>query len=35
MWHGRTIKYILENTLYKGMVHYKSNKVKNKKFALV
>jgi site-specific DNA recombinase len=28
-WHGRTIKYILENPLYKGMAHYKDNKVKN------
>ena len=35
MWHGRTIKYMLENPLCKGTVHYKSNQVKNKEFALV
>lgn len=33
--HGRTIKYILENLLYKGNTHYKSNKVKNKELALI
>jgi len=34
-WHGRTIKYILENPLYKGTTHYKDNKVKNKELTLV
>ncbi len=34
-WHGRTIKYMLENPLYKGTAHYKNNKVKNKELALV
>ena len=34
-WHGKTIKYILENLLYKGIVLYKDNKVKNKELALV
>jgi len=34
-WHGRTIKYMLENPLYKGVAHYKDNKVKNKELALV
>jgi site-specific DNA recombinase len=34
-WHGRTIKYMLENPLYKGTAHYKDNKVKNKELALV
>ena len=34
-WHGRTIEYMLENTLYKGIAHYKENKVKNKELALV
>lgn len=34
-WHGRTIKYILENPLYKGTAHYKGNKVKNKELTLV
>jgi len=28
-WYAGTIKYILENPLYKGMAHYKENKVKN------
>lgn len=28
-WYGRTFKYTLENHLYKGMAHYKNNKVKN------
>lgn len=34
-WHGRTIKYILENPIYKGSVRYKDNKVKNKELVLV
>ena len=34
-WHFRTIKYILENFLHKGMTHYKENNVKNKDLALV
>jgi hypothetical protein len=25
-WHGRTIKYMLENPLYKGIAHYNNNK---------
>jgi len=33
-WHGRTIKYILENPLYKRIAHYKENNVKNKDLAL-
>jgi hypothetical protein len=34
-WHGRTIEYMLENPLYKGTVHYKDNKVRNKELALI
>jgi len=34
-WYAGTIKYILENLLYKGTAHYKDNKVKNKELALV
>ena len=33
-WHGRTIKYILENPLYRRIAHYKENNVKNKDLAL-
>ena len=33
-WHGRTIEYVLENPLYKGIIHYKGNKCKNKELAL-
>ena len=33
-WYTGTIKYILENSLYKGIVHYKENNVKNKDLAL-
>ena len=33
-WYAGPIKYILENPLYKGMTHYKENKVKNKDLAL-
>jgi hypothetical protein len=33
-WHGKTIKYMLENPLYKGMVYYKDNKVKSIDLAL-
>jgi len=28
-WYGRTVKYILENPIYKGIAHYKEIKVKN------
>ena len=31
----RTIKYMLENPLYKGIVHYKDNRFKDKDLALV
>jgi len=31
-WYAETIKYILENPLYKGIAHYKENNVKNKDF---
>ena len=34
-WHGRTIKYILENPLYRGATHYKDNKVKNKELVII
>ncbi|MBA7563023.1 recombinase family protein [Candidatus Atribacteria bacterium 1244-E10-H5-B2] len=34
-WHGRTIKYILENPIYKGIAHYKEIKVKNIDLALL
>lgn len=34
-WYGGTIKYILENPLYKGIAHYKDNKVKNIGLALI
>ena len=34
-WYAGTIKYILENPLYKGMVHYKDNNIKNRDLALV
>jgi len=34
-WYAGTIKYILENTLYKGIAHYKENNVKNKDLALI
>jgi len=34
-WYDGTIKYILKNPLYKGIVHYKENNVKNKDLALV
>ena len=33
-WHGRIIKYILENPLYKGIAHYKENHIKSKDLAL-
>ena len=33
-WYAGTIKYILENPLYKGIAHYKENNVKNKDLAL-
>jgi len=33
-WHDKTIKYMLENSLYKGIAHYKDNKVKNIDLAL-
>ena len=34
-WYAGTIKYILENSLYKEIAHYKENNVKNKDLALV
>jgi len=34
-YHGRTIKYMLENLLYKRMTHYKDNKIKNKELTLM
>jgi len=34
-WYAGTIKYILENPLYKGIAHYKDNKVKNIGLALL
>jgi len=34
-WYGSTIKYILENPLYKGIAHYKDNNVKNKGLTLI
>ena len=34
-WHVGTIKYMLENSLYKGIAHYKNNIFKNKELALV
>ena len=33
-WYGRTVKYILENPIYKGIAHYKEIEVKNKDLAL-
>jgi len=33
-WYAGTIKYILENPLYKEIAHYKENNVKNKDLAL-
>jgi len=34
-WYGRTVKYILENPLYKGIAHYKEIEVKNIDLALL
>jgi len=34
-WYGGAIKYVLENSLYKGLAHYKDNKVKNIGLALI
>ncbi len=34
-WHARTIKYILENPIYRGTLHYKDNKSKNERLALI
>jgi len=34
-WYDGTIKYIRENHFYKGIAHYKENKIKNKDLALV
>jgi site-specific DNA recombinase len=34
-WHARTVKYILENPLYRGTLHYKGNKSKNESLALI
>jgi len=33
--YGGTIKYVLEYSLYKGLTHYKENKVKNIGLALI
>lgn len=33
-WYAGTIKYILENPLYRGITHYKENNVKNKDLSL-
>ena len=35
VWRGRTIKYILENPLYKGMTHYKGSKIKNRELVII
>jgi len=34
-YHNKTIKYILENPLYKGIAHYKDNNIKNRELALI
>jgi len=34
-WYGRTVKYILENPIYKGIAHYKEIEVKNIDLALL
>jgi hypothetical protein len=34
-WYAGTIKYILENPLYKGIVHYEGSRAKNKVLVLV
>jgi site-specific DNA recombinase len=34
-WYGRTVKYILENPIYKGVAHYKEIEVRNKDLALL
>lgn len=34
-WHARTVKYILENPIYRGTLHYKGNKSKNESLALI
>jgi len=34
-WYGRTVKYILENPIYKGIAHYKEIEVRNKDLALL
>ena len=34
-WYAGTIKYILENPLYRGIAHYKENNVKNKDLAIL
>ncbi|GAI67700.1 unnamed protein product, partial [marine sediment metagenome] len=34
-WYGRTVKYILENPIYRGTLHYKGNKSKNESLALL
>jgi len=34
-WYDGTIKYILEDPLYKGIAHYKGNKIENKDLAFV
>lgn len=34
-WYAGTVKYILENPLYKGFIHYRNEKVKNTDLALI
>ena len=34
-WYAGTVKYMLENPLYKGTAHYKENRVKNIDLALI
>ena len=34
-WYGRTVKYILENPIYKGIAHYREIKAKNKDLVIL
>lgn len=34
-WYAGTVKYILQNPIYKGMLHYNGIKVKNQRLALL
>ena len=34
-WYAGTIKYILENPLYRGIARYKENEGKNKELTLI